>query len=99
MTFAEIMLIALTAFTAAGSFCFAAVMAVREIWGGSHCDEKSPGWQVCGGSCIQFDVCLRAADFAPPFFRIGVPEVSPPTFFISTDMIFFHVTYLFLSFY
>lgn len=40
MTFAEIMLIALTAFTAAGSFCFAAVMAVREIWGGSHCDEK-----------------------------------------------------------
>lgn len=99
MTFAEIMLIALTAFTAAGSFCFAAVMAVREIWGGSHCDEKSPGWQVCGGSCIQFDVCLRAADFAPPFFRIGVPEVSPPPFFIFTDMIFFHVIYLFLSFY
>ena len=43
MTFAEIMLIALTAFTAAGSFCFAAVMAVREIWGGSHCDEKESG--------------------------------------------------------
>lgn len=61
--------------------------------------KKSPGWQVCGGSCIQFDVCLRAADFAPPFFRIGVPEVSPPPFFIFTDMIFFHVIYLFLSFY
>lgn len=43
MTFAEIMLIALTAFTAAGSFYFAAVMAVREIWGGSHCDEKESG--------------------------------------------------------
>lgn len=43
MTFAEIMLIALTAFTAAGSFCFAAVMTAREIWSDCRRDERESG--------------------------------------------------------
>ncbi|MDO4559874.1 MAG: hypothetical protein Q4C86_02890 [bacterium] len=44
MTFQDIFLMALTAFTAAGSFIFAVVMVARDIWlegrGGEACEER-----------------------------------------------------------